>query len=156
MTKPPKRISVTFYDFLKKASLVEKETSLEKEKPLVASVLENRLRRNQKLRYDPTIIYALKEKNLYFQNFKEGAINIRKEHFLLASSFNTYYRRGLPLTPICTPTRSSFQAALFPKKTRYLFFVAKGDESGGHYFSETYQQHKRYIQRSLQQKRKRL
>ena len=134
-----------FYEKLIVASLIEKETSLLEEKPLVSSVLYNRLQINEKLRYDPTIIYALKERGDYFSSFKEGFVNIQKKHYLLPSLYNTYYVRGLPLGPICSPDISSFKAALLPATTDYLFFVAKGDGSKSHAFSKTYEEHKKNI-----------
>ena len=143
-----------FWHYLTMASLVEKETSILSEKPLVASVLVNRLAQKMKLRFDPTIIYALKINNLYHSNLKEGKINIKKKHFPLASSYNTYYRKGLPPGPICSPTIASFKACLAPAKTDYLFFVAKGDGSGEHNFSISYQKHLDYIEVYQKNRRK--
>lgn len=136
------------------ASLIEKETYLPKEKPLVASVIFNRLKDKIKLRIDPTIIYALKVKGLYHSNLKEGKINIKKEHFQLSSPYNTYYIKGLPITPIASFSDSSLQAAIHPAKSNYYFFVAKarGKLEQGHYFSVNYDDHLRNIRRSLRRK----
>ena len=143
-----------FWQYLIMSSLVEKETSVLSERPLVASVLVNRLNKRMKLRFDPTIIYALKINDLYKSNLKEGKINIRKKHFSLASVYNTYYRKGLPPGPICSPTLTSFRACLMPAKTDYFFFVAKGDNSGKHNFSKDYQRHLKYIEVYKRNRRK--
>ena len=143
-----------FYRTLIAASLIEKETSLASERPLVASVIENRLKKNMKLRFDPTIIYALKDLGLSKQNLKGGKINIKRSHFTLPSVFNTYYRKGLPPSPICTPSVASFKAVLTPAKTKYLFFVAKGDASKEHIFTSTYEAHRRYVEQYQRRKSK--
>ena len=143
------------YQKIKIASLIEKETSLQREKPLVSSVLYNRLKRKEKLRYDPTIIYALKEKGLYELNLKKGAINIKRRHYYLNSRYNTYYYKGLPIGPICSPSLDSFKGAINPAKTEYLFFVAKGDGSKSHFFSKTYKEHQKNIKLYLRELRKR-
>ncbi len=143
------------YQKIKIASLIEKETSLEREKPLVSSVLYNRLKLKEKLRYDPTIIYALKEKGLYEFNLKAGAINIKRKHYYLNSRYNTYYYKGLPIGPICSPSLGSFKGAISPAKTEYLFFVAKGDGSKSHFFSKTYSEHQKNIKLYLKELRKR-
>ncbi len=125
------------------SSLVEKETILEREKPIIAGVVYNRLRENMKLRFDPTIIYALKEKGLYDENLVDGKINIRTRHFTLKSQFNTYYTRELPPHPISNFTLSSLKAALNPEKHQFIFFVSKSkkNHSEGHDFSITYAEH---------------
>ncbi len=130
--------------YLTIASLVEKETAKTDEKARIASVVFNRLKQRMKLRYDPTIIYALKVLGLYADSLTEqGQVNIQKRHFGLKSRFNTYYYRGLPLGPITSPTKSSLLAALHPEESQYLFFVAKkkGDQSLGHDFSLNYEDH---------------
>lgn len=135
----------------KMASLVEKETSVPEEKPLVASVIYNRLKIKMKLRFDPTVIYALKTTGKYYDNFKDGFINIKREHYYLASPHNTYYIKGLPLTPISSFGIDSLQAVLDPAETDYLFFVAKrkGSPQEGHYFTTNYEDHLKYLNRML-------
>lgn len=131
----------------KVASLVEKETHLLEEKPIVASVIYNRLKVDMKLRIDPTIIYALKAMGEYHNNFKDGFINIKREHYSIKSSYNTYYIKGLPITPISSFSVSSLQAAVNPAETSYLFFVAKkkGKPELGHYFTTNYEDHLKYV-----------
>ena len=114
------------------ASLIEKETSLPEEKPLVSAVFHNRLRIGMKLECDPTVIYALK---------RDGAYRgyLRKRDLKLDSPYNTYMVGGLPPGPICNPGRASIEAALFPATADYIFFVA--DREGGHVFSRTLREH---------------
>lgn len=130
-----------FYHFLRAASLIEKETAVPSERPLVSSVLANRLRIGDKLRFDPTIIYALKREGQYEENLHNGVVKILNKHFYLDSKWNSYYYKGLPPTPICCPSVSSFEAALFPARTDYFFFVARGGGSREHAFSKTYEEH---------------
>ena len=145
------RDSQWFYHQLIKASLIEKETSLAKEKPLVASVIENRLKKNMKLRIDPTIIYALKEEGRAATNQKKGRINIKRKHFYLKNPFNTYCVRGLPPSPICSPTVESLQAAMQPASTNLLFFVAKGKNSKEHVFTSTFKEHAYFVNKYQRQ-----
>ena len=111
------------------ASIVEKETSLSKERPLVASVFLNRLRKGMKLESDPTVIYGL----------KGFSGDLKKEDLRNPHPYNTYIYKGLPPTPICNPGLSSIKAVLNPSHTEYLFFVSKND--GSHFFSKTLKDH---------------
>lgn len=116
------------------ASLVEKETGLASERPLVASVYRNRLRLGIRLECDPTTIYAALLEGRY-----RGAIyrsDLASEH-----PYNTYRHAGLPPGPIASPGEASLRAALDPPASEFVFFVAKGDGSGGHRFSTTLAQH---------------
>lgn len=120
----------TSYQALIAASMIEKETSLPSERPLIAGVLVNRLSKNMLLQFDPTVIYGLGDKyqgKLYKKNLKDR------------SPYNTYMNKGLPPTPIAMPSLESIRAALHPEKTNYLYFVAKGD--GSHQFSENLKEH---------------
>jgi len=114
------------------ASLIEKETSIPSEKPLVSAVFHNRLKLGMKLDCDPTIIYALKLKGAY-----TGQL-LRKD-LSLDSPYNTYLHAGLPPGPICNPGREALAAALYPAAAPYLYFVAT--EDGGHRFSRTFSEH---------------
>lgn len=136
-----------FIYYLKVASLVEKETALEEERGLVAGVLYNRLKVGEKLRYDPSIIYAMKKKGIYRHNLTEKGVRIRRVHFYLKSQFNTYYTKGLPPHPICSPTVEAMNAAVKPAETSFMFFVAKDNERGEHAFSITYDEHLSNIQK---------
>jgi UPF0755 protein len=114
------------------ASLIEKETSVGSEKPLVSAVFHNRLKIGMKLDCDPTIIYALKLKGAY-------AGRLLRKDLALDSPYNTYRYAGLPPGPICNPGREAIEAALYPAAAPYLYFVATDD--GGHRFSRTFSEH---------------
>lgn len=118
------------------ASLVEKETSVAAERPLVAAVFRNRLRIGMALQCDPTVIYALQLAGRY-----RG--EIYKDDLAFKSPYNTYMHPGLPPGPIANPGRASLQAALAPAETNYLYFVA--DHQGGHVFSADLNQHARAV-----------
>jgi len=111
------------------ASIVEKEAFYEKEKPIIAAVYLNRLKKGMPLQADPTINYALKR-------FRRLTY---KDYYQVKSPYNTYLHNNLPPTPIGNPSKSSILAVLKPAKVKYLYFVANGD--GSHIFSRTYQEH---------------
>jgi len=114
------------------ASIIEKETGVAEERPLIAKVFINRLKKNMLLQTDPTIIYGLGES--FDGNLRTDDLKNKK------NPYNTYVHSGLPPTPIALPGRASLLAAINPVKSDALYFVAKGD--GSHYFSKTYQEHK--------------
>lgn len=114
------------------ASIVEEETNKHDEKPAVASVYLNRLRKGMMLQADPTVKFA----------WNDFAIKrILNEHTQISSPYNTYRHTGLPPGPICTPSKRSIEAVLQPAQTGYLYFCAREDFSGYHVFAETYAQH---------------
>ena len=115
------------------ASVIEKETPLPEEKPLISAVFHNRLKKKIPLQSDPTVIYGIK-------NFNG---NLTKEDLLRPTVYNTYLINGLPPTPICNPGKDSIQAALFPAPVPYLYFVSKND--GSHYFSSDIEEHNRAV-----------
>jgi UPF0755 protein len=115
------------------ASIIEKETPLSKERPLVSAVFHNRLKRNIPLQSDPTVIYGIKD--------FDG--NLTKAHLLKPTPYNTYISPGLPPTPICNPGKESILAALYPAPVPYLYFVSKND--GSHYFSVDIEEHNRAV-----------
>ena len=121
------------------ASLVEKETAVAEERPVVASVYENRLRLGMSLDCDPTTIYAALLEERY-----RGAIY--RSDLNSANAYNTYRHAGLPPGPIANPGLESLRAALAPAATDYLYFVAKPDGSGAHQFSKTIAEHNRAVQ----------
>ncbi len=127
------------------ASLIEKETGLAEERPLVSAVFSNRLRRGMKLDCDPTVVYALARDGRY-----RGRLLLKDLEY--PSPYNTYLRAGLPPGPICSPSRSSIEAALRPAAADYLYFVAK--DGGGHSFSRTIQEHAAAV-RALRESTKR-
>jgi UPF0755 protein len=124
------------------ASIIEKETPLPEEKPLVSAVFHNRLTRKIPLQSDPTVIYGIKEFN--------G--NLTKEDLLRPTPYNTYLRPGLPPSPICNPGKDSLLAALHPAPVPYLYFVSKND--GSHYFSVEIEDHNRAVWRYQKQGRR--
>ena len=126
----------TPYEALIMASIVEKETGLASERPMIASVFLNRLRIGMRLQTDPTVIYGLGE------TF-DG--NLRKRDLLQDNEYNTYTRSGLPPTPIAMPGMAAIEAALHPAQSKALYFVGKGD--GSHAFSSTLNEHNRAVTR---------
>ncbi|GEC15934.1 aminodeoxychorismate lyase [Nitrobacter winogradskyi] len=121
------------------ASIIEKETGKADERSRVAAVFANRLKQKMKLQSDPTIIYGLVG--------GKGTLGrpIKRSEIMHASPYNTYVIDGLPPGPIANPGRASLEAAANPARTRDLFFVADG--SGGHSFTETYEQHQKNVAR---------
>lgn len=120
------------------ASLVEKETSVAAERPVVASVYYNRLRLGMPLQCDPTTIYAALLENRY-----QG--KIFRSDLASDNAYNTYVHTGLPPGPIANPGYDSLQAALHPAVTGYLYFVAKADGSGAHNFSTSLEEHEKAV-----------
>jgi UPF0755 protein len=112
------------------ASIVEKETGVPEERPVIAGVFIRRLQKNMRLQTDPTVIYGM---GASFDG------NIRKRDLLADTPYNTYTREGLPPTPIAMPGGEAIHAVLHPAAGNSLYFVAMGE--GRHYFSSTLEQH---------------
>jgi UPF0755 protein len=121
--------ALTFYEILTLASIIEKETGLDAERPLVSAVFHNRLKLKMPLQSDPTVIYGLK-------NFNG---NLTRKDLQDPNPYNTYRIPGLPPGPICNPGFSSLKAALYPAPVPFLYFVSKND--GTHLFSENLESH---------------
>lgn len=116
------------------ASIIEKETGLKEEMPLISAVFHNRLKKNMFLQADPSVIYG------FLPDF-DG--NLKKEHLKLQNPYNTYRRKGLPPTPISNPGRDAILSALYPADVPYLYFVSKND--GSHVFTKTLKEHNYYV-----------
>ena len=125
--------------FVTLASIIEKETGKPEERTRVAAVFVNRLKQKMKLQSDPTIIYGLVG--------GKGTLGrgILRSEIEQPTPYNTYVIDGLPPGPIANPGRASLEAAANPARTKELFFVADG--SGGHAFSDTYEQHQKHVAR---------
>jgi len=134
------------YEALILASIVEKESALARERPIIAGVFVERLRRGMRLQTDPTIIYGL---GTSFDG------NLRRADLRRDGPYNTYTRAGLPPTPICLPGREALQAVVKPQLSGALFFVASGRGDGSHYFSRTIEEHNAALGRYLQTLRQR-
>jgi UPF0755 protein len=126
----------TPYEALVLASIVEKETGKPVDRPLIASVFVNRLRKGMRLQSDPTVIYGM---GASFDG------DLRKRDLEADTPYNTYTREGLPPTPIALPSQASIDAVLNPPPTEYLYFVARGD--GTSKFSATLPEHNRAVSR---------
>ncbi len=121
------------------ASLIERETRVDADRPLVASVIYNRLNKKMKLQLDCTIQYALGE-------VKERVLYSDLE---IDSPYNTYKIDGIPAAPIASPGKASIEAAINPENTKYIYYVLKPDGSGAHNFAETDAQFQKYKQEYL-------
>ena len=131
------------YDALILASIVEKETAIDSEKPLIAGVFIQRLVRGMRLQADPTVAYGVGSE------FKG---QLTRTHLSSDTPYNTYTRKGLPPSPISNPGRVALAAVMRPAETKFLYFVARGD--GGHQFSATSRDHQKAVL-SYRQRRQR-
>ena len=122
-------LNVSLHEIVTIASMVEKETASDEERPIISAVIYNRLTRNMPLQIDSTVIYGLKE--------FDG--NLTRAHLEADTEYNTYTRKGLPPGPICSPSEKSLLAALYPQDVDYLYFVSTNN--GRHRFSCTMQEH---------------
>ena len=125
-----------FHSVVTMASIVEKETAVDAERPAVASVFYNRLKRRMTLSTDPTVIYAALLNDRYRGSIYQSDLKYD-------SPYNTYRNAGLPPGPISNPGKASLQAAMHPASTEYLYFVS--DNQGHHKFSSTPEEHARNV-----------
>jgi UPF0755 protein len=132
------------YEVLILASIVEKETALDRERALVSGVFVERLRRGMRLQTDPSVIYGIGPSY-------DG--DIRSADLRRDTPYNTYTRAGLPPTPIALPGQASLRAAAQPARSGAIFFVATGESDGSHYFSATLAEHEAAVQRYLRKYR---
>lgn len=128
-------LGMTTKEIITLASIIEGETMVDGERPIIAGVYYNRLKRGMRLQADPTIQYVL----------PDGPRRLMYRDLEIESPYNTYRRSGLPPGPINNPGRAALLAALFPAQHQYLYFVADG--SGGHVFSRHYIEHQRAVYR---------
>jgi len=133
--KAPELALKTPYQALILASIIEKETALNREKPDISGVFQRRLKKGMRLQADPTVHYA----------FGQLQGKLTKLQLKTPSPFNTYLNTGLPPAPICFPSMSSLEAACHPALGETLYFVSKGD--GSHHFSETLAEHNEAVQK---------
>ena len=130
-----RNLGLTQHEVVTLASVIEKEAQVKSERPRIASVFHNRLKKKWRLQADPTVLYALgNPKRL-----------LTKTDLRVDSPYNTYRHRGLPPGPIANPGIDSIIAALRPEKTDYFYFVAIGE--GKHHFSKTLSEHNRMIRK---------
>jgi UPF0755 protein len=132
------------YEALVLASIVEKETGLASERAQIAGVFTTRMRKGMRLQTDPTVIYGL------------GAGydgNLRERDLRADTPYNTYTRKGLPPTPIALPSQQAIAAAVRPRETGDIFFVATGNGDGSHFFSADLEAHNAAVARYLQRLR---
>jgi len=123
----------TFHQMMTVASLIEREAALDEERPLISSVIHNRLKKGMALQIDATIQYL-------FDKPKE---RLFEKDLQLESPYNSYLHTGLPPGPIASPSLASIKAAIYPADTNYFFYVTKKDGSKAHSFAETFEQHQR-------------
>jgi UPF0755 protein len=133
--KRPSDLTFSVHEIVILASIIEKETSIAEERPLVSSVFHNRLKKKMRLQSDPTVIYGVED--------YDG--NLTRKHLITPTPYNTYTNSGLPQGPIANPGKASLEAALFPPESLYLFFVSKNDNT--HFFSTNYDDHRKAVRK---------
>jgi UPF0755 protein len=130
-----KLLGLTIHQVVTLASIIEKETGVAAERPIISSVFHNRLKKRMRLESDPTVIYGIK-------NFNG---NLTRKHLKTKTPYNTYKIRGLPHGPIANPGGASIHAALFPAQTLYIYFVSKKDKT--HQFSTNLKDHNKAVKK---------
>lgn len=126
-------LGFSVHEIITLASIIEKETAVPEERPLISSVFHNRLKKGMRLESDPTVIYGIED--------FDG--NLTRRDLKSARPYNTYYIKGLPPGPIANPGVKAIEAALYPAETSYLYFVARKDKT--HQFSANIQDHNRAV-----------
>jgi UPF0755 protein len=137
-----KELGLSLHEIVTLASIVEKEAVVDSERPVIAGVFYNRLKINMPLQSDPTAVYDIP----WFSGPVTAA------HLARQSPYNTYRIKGLPPGPICNPGEKSIQAAFYPEKVPYLYFVSNND--GTHHFSATSDEHRKAVAHYYELKKK--
>ncbi len=135
LQKRASALGMSVHEVVTLAAMIEKETGAASERPLIASVFHNRLKRGMRLESDPTVIYGIDD--------FDG--NLTRRHLAEKTPYNTYRIKGLPKGPIANPGKAAIMAALYPAETGYLFFVSK--KNGTHHFSADIRTHNRAVRR---------
>lgn len=128
-------LNLSVHEVVTLAAIIEKETGVAAERPLISSVFHNRLKRGMRLESDPTVIYGIKD--------FDG--NLTRKHLKTRTPYNTYRIKGLPLGPIANPGEAALTAALYPATSDYLFFVSRKDHT--HHFSTNLRDHNQAVRR---------
>ncbi|MBI5419577.1 MAG: endolytic transglycosylase MltG [Deltaproteobacteria bacterium] len=124
-----RKAGLSLLQFVTIASIIEKETGIEEEKPIVSAVIRRRLALGMPLQMDPTVLYGL----------RKFGTTLTKKDLQTPTAYNSYLNKGLPPGPIANPGLSAIKAAVFPVETDYLYFVSRND--GSHKFSRTLREH---------------
>jgi len=130
-----KTLGMTIHQVITLASIIEKETAVAAERPIISSVFHNRLKRNMRLESDPTVIYGIGDYN--------G--NITRKDLESPTRYNTYTMKGLPPGPISNAGIKAIEAALYPADTKFLYFVSRNDRT--HHFSTNFRDHNRAVRK---------
>jgi UPF0755 protein len=130
-----KSLGLTIHQVVTLASIIEKETAVADERPIISSVFHNRLKRNMRLESDPTVIYGIED--------YDG--NITRKDLKRPTPYNTYTMKGLPSGPISNTGAKAIEAALYPASTKFLYFVSRNDRT--HYFSTNFKDHSRAVRK---------
>ena len=136
-----RRLGLSVHEHVTLASIIEKETGVIDEMPLISSVFHNRLAINMRLQTDPTVIYGV----------EDYTGTITRRHLNTPTPYNTYIIYGLPPGPIASPGRAALRAAVFPEESDFYYFVSRGD--GSHHFSRTLREHNNAVQKYLRSRR---
>ncbi len=135
-------LGFTEHQIVTLASIIEKEAKMDSERKIISAVYHNRLKLGMRLQSDPTAVYGT----------KAWVTKVTAQDLKRRSPYNTYLHRGLPPGPIANPGQGAILAALYPADVDYLYFVAQGD--GSHYFSKSYKEHGKAIDRYIANKRR--
>ncbi|UKL13616.1 endolytic transglycosylase MltG [Dissulfurimicrobium hydrothermale] len=141
-------LGVTMKEVLILASMVEKEAAIPSERPIIASVFWNRIKKGMPLQCDPTVYYGILDKLESESGTGKGPslpTRLTKKDLHTKTPYNTYCIDGLPPGPIANPGLDSIKAVLYPEKTDFLYFVSKNDNT--HYFSKTLAEHDKAVER---------